>query len=93
MEGNVASAHVNWRVTKIVIVEFCKTFIKESSNLSYPPLNLLSTIALWIPHVSTWKDIFFSIRKQQYLIREGIKKIDFFLGKSPKLWVGGGQES
>ena len=28
------------------------------------------------------------------LIREGIKKqIDFFLGKSPKLWVGGGQES
>ena len=21
------------------------------------------------------------------------KKIDFFLGKSPKLWVGGGQES
>ena len=27
-------------------------------------------------------------------LREGIqKKIDFFLGKSPKLWVGGGQES
>ena len=26
-------------------------------------------------------------------IREGVKKIDFFLGKSPKLWVGGGQES
>ena len=23
----------------------------------------------------------------------GPKKIDFFLGKSPKLWVGGGQES
>ena len=30
----------------------------------------------------------------EYIIREGIKKkIDFFLGKSPKLWVGGGQES
>ena len=28
-----------------------------------------------------------------WLLREGIKKIDFFLGKSPKLWVGGGQES
>ena len=26
------------------------------------------------------------------VVREGIKKIDF-LGKSPKLWVGGGQES
>ena len=26
-------------------------------------------------------------------VREGVKKIDFFLGKSPKLWVGGGQES
>ena len=26
-------------------------------------------------------------------LREGVKKIDFFLGKSPKLWVGGGQES
>ena len=25
-------------------------------------------------------------------LREGVKKIDFFLGKSPKLWVGGGQE-
>ena len=24
---------------------------------------------------------------------KGSKKIDFFLGKSPKLWVGGGQES
>ena len=23
-------------------------------------------------------------------LREGVKKIDFFLGKSPKLWVGGG---
>ena len=28
------------------------------------------------------------------IVREGIKKrIDFFLGKSTKLWVGGGQES
>ena len=26
-------------------------------------------------------------------IREGIKKNQLFLGKSPKLWVGGGQES
>ena len=26
-------------------------------------------------------------------IREGVKKNRFFLGKSPKLWVGGGQES
>ena len=26
-------------------------------------------------------------------LREGIKKNRFFLGKSPKLWVGGGQES
>ena len=27
-------------------------------------------------------------------VREGIKKKSiFFLGKSPKLWVGGGQES
>ena len=26
----------------------------------------------------------------QPLIREGIKKNRFFLGKSPKLWVGGG---
>ena len=25
--------------------------------------------------------------------REGIKKNRLFLGKSPKLWVGGGQES
>ena len=31
--------------------------------------------------------------KQQSLLREGVKKINFFLGKSPKLWVGGGQES
>ena len=29
----------------------------------------------------------------KYLIREGIKKNRLFLGKSPKLWVGGGQES
>ena len=27
------------------------------------------------------------------VFREGIKKNRFFLGKSPKLWVGGGQES
>ena len=26
-------------------------------------------------------------------VREGVEKIDFFLGKSPKLWLGGGQES
>ena len=26
-------------------------------------------------------------------LREGIQKNRFFLGKSPKLWVGGGQES
>ena len=26
-------------------------------------------------------------------IREGVKKNRLFLGKSPKLWVGGGQES
>ena len=28
-----------------------------------------------------------------YYIREGVQKNRFFLGKSPKLWVGGGQES
>ena len=28
-----------------------------------------------------------------FSIREGVKKNRFFLGKSPKLWVGGGQES
>ena len=28
-----------------------------------------------------------------YEVREGIKKNRLFLGKSPKLWVGGGQES
>ena len=27
------------------------------------------------------------------LLREGIQKKTIFLGKSPKLWVGGGQES
>ena len=27
------------------------------------------------------------------LIREGVKKNRLFLGKSPKLWVGGGQKS
>ena len=27
------------------------------------------------------------------ILREGIKKNRFCLGKSPKLWVGGGQES
>ena len=27
------------------------------------------------------------------MIREGVKKNRLFLGKSPKLWVGGGQES
>ena len=26
-------------------------------------------------------------------IREGVQKNQFFLGKSPKLWEGGGQES
>ena len=32
--------------------------------------------------------------KLHELLREGIeKKNRFFLGKSPKLWVGGGQES
>ena len=25
----------------------------------------------------------------QRAFREGVKKIDFFLGKSPKLWAGG----
>ena len=41
----------------------------------------------------------FTISKQRFYeyltsgLREGVKKIDFFLGKSPKLWVGGGQES
>ena len=28
-----------------------------------------------------------------FLVREGVQKNRFFLGKSPKLWVGGGQES
>ena len=27
------------------------------------------------------------------ILGKGSKKIDFFLGKSPKLWVGGGQDS
>ena len=37
--------------------------------------------------------LIFSLKRGFYL-REGTKKkIDFFLGKSPKLWVGGGQES
>ena len=27
------------------------------------------------------------------ILREGVKKNRLFLGKSPKLWVGGGQES
>ena len=31
--------------------------------------------------------------KRQYDIREGVKKNRLFLGKSPKLWVDGGQES
>ena len=26
-------------------------------------------------------------------VREGVKKKSTFLGKSPKLWVGGGQDS
>ena len=30
---------------------------------------------------------------QQASLREGIKKNRLYLGKSPKLWVGGGQES
>ena len=33
------------------------------------------------------------ILKTAIVIREGIKKNRFLLGKSPKLWVGGGQES
>ena len=33
------------------------------------------------------------VQSSHDLVREGIKKIDFFLGKSPKLWVGGVQES
>ena len=35
----------------------------------------------------------YSIGMQEIQIREGIKKNLLFLGKSPKLWVGGGQES
>ena len=27
------------------------------------------------------------------LLRKGVEKKSIFLGKSPKLWVGGGQES
>ena len=30
---------------------------------------------------------------QRLSFREGVKKNRLFLGKSPKLWVGGGQES
>ena len=37
--------------------------------------------------------LYYLIKDERFLLREGIKKIDFFLGKSPKLWVGGGQES
>ena len=34
------------------------------------------------------------MNESTHMVKEGIqKKIDFFLGKSPKLWVGGGQES
>ena len=32
-------------------------------------------------------------RRSMRPLREGIKKNRLFLGKSPKLWVGGGQES
>ena len=41
----------------------------------------------------------FTISKQRFYeyltsgLREGVKKNRLFLGKSPKLWVGGGQES
>ena len=41
-----------------------------------------------------WEALSFELKKlpiQQ--VREGIKKNRFFLGKSPKLWLGGGQES
>ena len=33
------------------------------------------------------------IMKSNTQIREGIQKKSIFLGKSPKLWVGGGQDS
>ena len=39
------------------------------------------------------KNSFLSFLNMHPFLREGVKKIDFFLGKSPKLWVGGGQKS
>ena len=38
-------------------------------------------------------DFRFIKRKKIRRFREGVKKKSIFLGKSPKLWVGGGQES
>ena len=43
---------------------------------------------------SCWKVVYSRRQKiTSHIFREGIKKNRFFLGKSPKLWVGGGQES
>ena len=55
------------------------TFIPASDSSEGLAGNLRSSTRSW---------------QMQRSVREGIqKKIDFFLGKSPKLWVGGGQES
>ena len=72
MEGNLASAHVNWRVTKIVMLEFCKTFIKESSNFTQPPVHycIMNTTCL---HMKGYILINSKAAISQYILRTKIR--------------------
>ena len=48
---------------------------------------------LWSGHVTLCCLQLIVLESPPFRSKGRHKKIDFFLGKSPKLWVGGGQES
>ena len=78
-------------IVKDTISLIITTILPWSSSWSSPFLDDFRKTDLVLRGASLLSRVVLVVLKQD--VREGIKKNRLFLGKSPKLWVGGGQES
>ena len=58
----------------------------------YPNLEYTST-ELECFNFNLQSTLIICVCNMHFILKEGVKKNRHFLGKSPKLWVGGGQDS
>ena len=80
-----------WRLGSTLAVENANSkLVKVSEEESFGDILVIAGLS-----VATASQQFLTRCPSPTLPRQGRgkKKIDFFLGKSPELWVGGGQES